>query len=177
MSKIIFLNGVTSSGKTSIAKAIQKMATEHFYHISNDMFHNLQWEMACPQHAKHEDTRSFVENAHTAESIVFMYHHASTSASYGKNIIVDGMLFETAAFVEQFGKTSCEMLRHIFAEQSIFMVEVFCPLAECKRRNILRGDRHENQSHKQDMIMNKTVKYDFRVDTSVDSTETCAKKS
>jgi len=29
--KIIFLNGVTSSGKTTISKALQELATEYFY--------------------------------------------------------------------------------------------------------------------------------------------------
>ena len=56
------------------------------------------------------------------------------------------------------------------------MVEVFCPLEECRRRNIARGDRGENQSHEQNEIMNKTVKYDFCVDTSVDSAIECARK-
>ena len=37
--KIIFLNGVTSAGKTSIAEEIQELANEVYYHVSNDTFH------------------------------------------------------------------------------------------------------------------------------------------
>ena len=38
---IVFLNGVTSSGKTSIAKAIQERDDTFFYIVSNDMFQNM----------------------------------------------------------------------------------------------------------------------------------------
>ena len=36
--KIIFLNGVTSSGKTSIVEALQERRDQFFYVVANDLF-------------------------------------------------------------------------------------------------------------------------------------------
>ena len=38
---IICLNGVTSSGKTSIAKEIQNISEQNYYHVSLDMFEQM----------------------------------------------------------------------------------------------------------------------------------------
>lgn len=38
--KIIFLNGVTSSGKTSIVEAMQDYSEPFFYVVGNDLFEN-----------------------------------------------------------------------------------------------------------------------------------------
>lgn len=35
---IIYFNGVTSTGKTSIAKSIQELANQNFYYLSHDTF-------------------------------------------------------------------------------------------------------------------------------------------
>ena len=39
--KIIFLNGVTSSGKTSIVDAIQLKSEDFFYIVANDIFEQM----------------------------------------------------------------------------------------------------------------------------------------
>jgi chloramphenicol 3-O phosphotransferase len=39
--KIIFLNGVTSSGKTSIVDAIQSYSKPFFYVVANDLFEQM----------------------------------------------------------------------------------------------------------------------------------------
>ena len=38
---IICLNGVTSAGKTTIAKEIQDMSDLNYYHVSLDMFEQM----------------------------------------------------------------------------------------------------------------------------------------
>lgn len=38
--KIVFLNGVTSAGKTSIVDAIQLRSEQFFYVVANDLFEN-----------------------------------------------------------------------------------------------------------------------------------------
>jgi len=186
--KVIFLNGVTSSGKTSIAEAMQNMAADagkHFYIISNDMFHDLEWHMMNTEFAEKEKEaekaagkpeKSWYADKYMTESIVLMYHFAAAVAGQGRNIIIDGMFFETETFIEEYGKSSYDVMRAALAGFDVFTVEVFCPLDECRRRNIARGDRRENQSQEQHEMMNTAVKYDFSVDTSADGTEECARK-
>jgi len=172
--KIIFLNGVTSSGKTSISKAIQEIADDDFYHLSNDMFHDLEAEIINKKYLNYGD---LVEgDIYMAESIIIMYHTVKVLAEQGTNVIVDGMLFETNGFIKKYNKTNYDSMQSILDGFDVFMVEVFCPLDECRRRNIARGDRGENQSHEQNEIMNKKIKYDFSVDTSIHSVEECANK-
>ena len=42
--KIIFLNGVTSSGKTSIVEALQERRDQFFYVVANDLFQEMVGE-------------------------------------------------------------------------------------------------------------------------------------
>lgn len=39
--RIIFLNGVTSAGKTSIAEALQDRDDVYFYVVANDLFQQM----------------------------------------------------------------------------------------------------------------------------------------
>ena len=173
--KIIFLNGITSSGKTTISKTIQEIADEQFYHISNDMFNNFYWDMFHVQYDKDIEKSGRVYE-YWAESIVFMYRFAKMVVEQGKNVIIDGMLEERDVFIECYNKTNYDLLLETFAGLKLFIVEIFCPLDECRRRNIARGDRGESQSDEQYAIMNKSVKYDYFVDTSVDNANICANK-
>ena len=173
--KAIFLNGVTSSGKTTISKAIQEIADEHFYHLSNDMFNSFYWAMFHDKYDKHIEESGRVYE-YWAESIVLMYRFARMVVEQGKNIIIDGMLEERDVFIQCYQKTNYDLLLDAFEGLNLFMVEVFCPLDECRRRNIARGDRGEGQSDEQHTIMNRAVMYDCFVDTSVYDTNTCVRK-
>ena len=42
--RIIFLNGVTSSGKTSIVEALQDRTDCYFYVVANDLFQEMVGE-------------------------------------------------------------------------------------------------------------------------------------
>ena len=169
--RIIFLNGVTSSGKTSIAKAIQNISREHIYHLSNDMFHGLERQMI---------NEKLVEEAHIgeymAESIVLMYHAARVLAEQGTSIVIDGMLIEDDGFAAKYRQSHYKIMQDILSGFNIIMVEVLCPLEECRRRNIARGDRDENQSHEQNKLMNTTVNYDLSIDTYAETVEECSRK-
>ena len=110
-----------------------------------------------------------------AEASLFMYQFAAMVAKQGNNVIIDGVLLETSGFMDNYNKSRYEIAREALTDFDILMVEVYCPLDECKKRNIARKDRRENQSHEQQEIMSKNIKYDFYVDTSVCSTEECAK--
>jgi len=115
--KIIFLNGVTSAGKSSITREMQELAD-----------------------------------------------------------VMYGMLLEMREYMQEYGNLHYDLMQSILSDVDIFLVEVFCPLEECRRRNIARGDRGEYQSEEQNKEMNKNVRYDFRVDTSANSAKECARQ-
>lgn len=157
--KIIFLNGVTSAGKTSIAEEIRELSDEMYYHISNDIFHCMVGK------------KFWIKDARVciAKSIVSMYHAVKGMCEGGINVIIDGMLLEMKEYQQEYGALHYDIMQSILSDIDILIVEVFCPLDECRRRNIARGDRGEFQSHEQHEEMNINVPYNFRVDTSVNT--------
>lgn len=163
--KIIFLNGVTSAGKTTIAKDMQEIADENFYHMSNDMFQ----QMISPKFLRMDYWH------YLCEGIISMYHTAKVLSEAGINIIIDGMILELPEFQKRYKSTHCELVKSIFSKGELFVVEVFCPLNECKKRTAERNDRNENQSQWQNENMAKDIMYFCCVNTLESSSSDCAK--
>ncbi|MBQ6104443.1 MAG: AAA family ATPase [Lachnospiraceae bacterium] len=157
--KIIFLNGVTSSGKTSIVEALQERRDQFFYVVANDLFQ----EMVGEQYLE-EDYWKYL-----SEVIIMMYHTAKLYSDLGKNVLIDGILVERDEI-----KPHYEKLLEIMKGSPLSIVEVYCPLDICRQRNIERGDRFESQSDEQAELMSKGIKYTMRVDTSKNSPAECA---
>ena len=159
--KIIFLNGVTSSGKTSIVDALQERRDVFFYVVANDLFQ----EMVGEQYLQ-EDYWKYL-----SEVIIMMYHTAKLYSDMGKNVLIDGILVEREEI-----KPHYKQLMEIMKDSPLEIVEVYCPLDVCKQRNIERGDRYESQSEEQAALMSKDIAYSLRVDTNACSPEECAEQ-
>lgn len=157
--RIIFLNGVTSSGKTSIVEALQERDDVFFYVVANDLFQEMVGDKFL-----REDYWKYL-----SEVIIMMYHTAKLYSDMGKNVLIDGILVERDEI-----KAHYQQLMEILKENPLDIVEVYCPLDICRERNIARGDRYETQSEEQHELMAQNIKYSFRVDTSVNSPEECA---
>ncbi len=157
--RIIFLNGVTSSGKTSIVEALQERDDVFFYVVANDLFQEMVGDKFL-----REDYWKYL-----SEVIIMMYHTAKLYSDMGKNVLIDGILVERDEI-----KPHYQQLMEILKENPLDIVEVYCPLDICRERNIARGDRYETQSEEQHELMAQNIKYSLRVDTSVNSPEECA---
>ena len=159
--RIIFLNGVTSSGKTSIVEALQARRDVFFYVVANDLFQ----EMVGEEYLRENYWK------YLGEVIIMMYHTARLFSDMGKNVIIDGILVEREGVAPHY-----ERLLSILKDNPLDVVEVFCPLEICRERNIARGDRYETQSEEQNALMAKNIRYSMRVDTSIYSPEDCAEQ-
>ena len=157
--RIIYLNGVTSSGKTSIVEALQARRDVFFYVVANDLFQ----EMVGEEYLK-EDYWKYL-----GEVIILMYHTAKLFSDLGKNVIIDSILVERDGVSPHY-----ERMREILRDNPLDIVEVFCPLNLCRQRNLDRGDRYETQSEEQAELMAKNIRYSLRVDTGRLSPEECA---
>ncbi|MBE5784128.1 MAG: chemotaxis protein [Clostridiales bacterium] len=157
--RIIFLNGVTSAGKTSIVEALQDRDDVFFYVVANDLFQEMIGE------------KFLRENywKYLSEVIILMYHTAKLYSDRGKHVLIDGILVERDEI-----KPHYQQLKEIMKENPLEIVEVYCPLEICRQRNIARGDRYETQSEEQHALMAKGIDYRMRVDTSVLTPEQCA---
>ena len=159
--RIIYLNGVTSSGKTSIVEALQARRDVFFYVVANDLFQ----EMIGEEYLQ-EDYWKYL-----GEVIIMMYHTAKLFSDMGKNVIIDSILVEREGVAPHY-----ERMKEILGNNPLDIVEVYCPLDICRQRNIDRGDRYESQSDEQAELMAKDIRYSIRVDTSLLSPAECADK-
>ena len=157
--RVVFLNGVTSAGKTSIVEALQSRREVFFYVVANDLFE----EMIGEDYLREDYWR------YLGEAIILMYHTAKLFSDLGKNVIIDGILVEREGVSPHYAQL-CEILR----ENPLDIVEVYCPLEICRQRNIARGDRYETQSEEQAALMAKGIRYSMRVDAGLLSPEECA---
>lgn len=157
--RIIFLNGVTSAGKTSIVEALQERDDVFFYVVANDLFEEMVGE------------KYLRENywKYLSEVIIMMYHTARLFSDMGKNVLIDGILVEREELTPHY-----KQLREILNNNPLDLVEVYCPLDICRKRNVIRGDRYESQSDEQQELMVKDIEYSMRVDTSMHSAAECA---
>ena len=157
--RIIFLNGITSSGKTSIVDALQEYEEPFFYVVANDLFEQMVGERFLRQDYW----------KHLGEVIIMMYHTAKLFSDMGKNVLIDGILVERDEVRPHY-----RQLMDILKDNPLDVVEVYCPLEICRERNIARGDRYETQSEEQAALMAKGIRYTMRVDTSQNTPEECA---
>ena len=157
--RIIFLNGVTSSGKTSIVEALQNRDDCYFYVVANDLFEQMVGE------------RFLRENywEHLSRVIILMYHTAKLYSDMGHNVLIDGILVERPEIAPHY-----RQLTDILVDNLLSIVEVACPLDICRARNIVRGDRYETQSAEQAEIMAQDIRYAMTVHTDKNSPEECA---
>ena len=157
--KILYLNGVSSSGKTSIVEHLRQQGLD-FYYLSDDIFdeHIIDAEYSAPDYWEK-----------LAEAVFLMYRTAALFSDHGKTVVLDSMLLESDAFRPHYRR-----MLEIFRGYPLSVVEVFCPLELCRQRNLKRGDREEMQSHQQAAVMAQDVAYALQLDTASLSPAQCA---
>ena len=157
--RIIFLNGVTSSGKTSIVEALQNRDDCYFYVVANDLFEQMIGDRFLQE--------NYWQNL--SRVILLMYHTAKLFSDMGHDVLIDGILVERPEIAPHY-----QQMMDILGEQPLAIVEVACPLEICRNRNIARGDRYESQSADQAAMMAPGIRYAMTVHTDKNSPEECA---
>lgn len=152
--RIIFLNGLTSCGKTSVAEQMKTLCGDVLYVVSNDIFHCMvDWKFFTDDYWKM-----------VAHTITAQYYAARGMAEAGFSVVIDGMLLDLPAYREQFGKSNAELVKEIFAGLDVTFADFRCPPEELRRRNLARGNRGEFQSDEQARLMTKNFSFDLVID-------------
>ena len=161
--KIIFLNGVSSAGKTTLAKALQNKLSEPFYLLANDTFCDMG-----PEKFWDIDAGATCDRA-----LKGMYYSIKAFSDIGINVIVDDVLLK----VDENGYDRLEECVKLLHDYSVLFVHVVCSdLEEQRRREKERGDRGIGQGEGQLSQLSPQDTYDITVDTSANTTEECADK-
>lgn len=126
-SKIIFLHGASSSGKSTLAKVVQDRIELPFWHISID--HLRDSGVLPTARIKAGDF-----NWKTLRTAFFNGFHASLAAyaDAGNNLIVEHILDAPGWQAD---------LARLLHAHDMFFVGLHCPLPELIRREQARGDR------------------------------------
>jgi len=151
--RIIFLEGVSSSGKTTLAKTLQARLPVPFFWLAGDTI----WTMA-PEKFKLDMEVIFPKiDAATINTIKLF-------SDLGIDAIVDMVP------VIKSNKKFADMLR----KRPVLYVNVTCPLEELRRREQERGDRQIGLGESQLAGLSPPGKYDIIVDTHNSTCEECA---
>jgi len=154
--RILFLNGPSSVGKTTLAWELQTNAPSYWYWLPFDYFLN-----AVP-------SQLWDNNEGEGFRIAYDLHHDCIKliSDQGKDIIVDTVMYSEDSFLSIVNK---------FAEYPVIMVKVICPVEELNKRERERGDRDIGLAANQFKHMESQTKYDLIVDTHAKSTNECAR--
>jgi chloramphenicol 3-O phosphotransferase len=181
--KVILLNGASSAGKTSIARALQRALETPFLCAGIDTFVpmlDIERYVAIdpPEGAlarqgfylktvKHEDLPCLeINTGPIAHRFIAGMHLAIAGlASAGNHLI-----FEDVIYDQRYLKSYVTVLRDFY----VLFVGVRCPLEVLEQRE--RGRRAPGHARGHYALVHAHGLYDIEVDTSVSSPEECAQQ-
>jgi chloramphenicol 3-O phosphotransferase len=158
--RIVYLNGCSSAGKTSLACALQDALTEPYLHVCIDAFEDMM--------PRHYEGRAFTNQDVLNRLIPGMHASIRALANGGNNLIVDHILIadtEPENWVAD--GLAC------VAGFDVLMVGVRCPLETLVQRERDRGDRPIGIAAWQFERVHRDIPYDLELDTSILTTEAC----
>ncbi len=184
---IIYLNGTSSAGKSSLAAALQAVLPEPYLHVSLDRIMGMfpprfvavqPFGPPVPPQARAglvllhdtQDGRLRLEAHHSPawERLAAGFRQSIRAlAQTGNHLIVDDVLMRHEALRE------CVSA---LAGLPVLFVKVDCPLEEVERRERERGDRLLGLARWQHERMDPELIYDLVVDTSLQGPDACARE-
>ena len=169
MSTIIFLNGTSSSGKTTLIKVLQTQLQEPYLDMGIDRFIWMLPKRYLDRPLWDDVLGKALQSGSVGLVLFSGMHHAIASAAQcGNNIVADHV------FVE---KTWVEECANLFSEMNAYLIGLHCPLEILEQRELNRKNRTLGQARAQfDIIHKYTTTYDLQVDTSLLTAEQCAQQ-
>ena len=163
---IILLNGTSSAGKTSIAKALQRVMDTPYLHVPIDSFEDMMPERDIFGEPGSPEWQPLFNRMLSG-----FHHSVAALAAAGSNLVVDHLLVQG---VEP--QTWLAECLDVLTPFTVYFIGVHCPLEELRRREMARGDRGIGQAERQFNRVHRHGVYDLELDTSVLSAEECALK-
>lgn len=175
MAIALILNGCSSSGKSSIARALQYQSDELWLTFGVDTLISMM-----PQGKQMDDFFEFIpgkndrgsvmhvdvggRGAYLFETLPFL---AGLLLDRGYHVIVDDVMLDEKR-MSCYGK--------VLQAHQIYRVGIFCELSVMQQREYLRGNRLEGLANDQvDRVHQVIALYDLQIDTTHRSPFECAK--
>jgi chloramphenicol 3-O phosphotransferase len=164
--RIIILNGASSSGKTSILRALQDLMEEPYLDAGIDRFIWMLPKRYLDR-PLWDEVLGLADRAGTLGMHLFggMHRAQRQLALCGNNLVADHVLVEPV-WLEQCAR--------LFYDLPAYLVGVRCPLEVLEQRERSRRDRTLGQARAQFERVHAHALYDLEVDTSRFSAAECA---
>jgi chloramphenicol 3-O phosphotransferase len=157
--QIIFLNGASSSGKTSIAEQLLLVLDRPYFHMSVDAINGMRAKQRTLELGAAD------LDAVLARTRAGFHRAVAGMAQAGNDIVVDHVLSERWRLLD---------CLTVLAGLDVVFVGVRCAAPELERRERLRGDREPGQAVVQQRRVHAHGSYDFECDTTATSPADCA---
>ncbi|NUS69246.1 MAG: chloramphenicol phosphotransferase [Ensifer adhaerens] len=146
--RIIFLNGTSSAGKSTLAKALREILPEPFCYYASDQLADAGFRVLRRgmHHGMRGERARFFDGFHRS---------IAAFAEAGNDLIVEHIVEE---------KSWAEDLRTRTAHLDIFWVGVHAPIEDLERRERERGDRTVGEARFH-LKTHDYCTYDLEVDT------------
>jgi chloramphenicol 3-O phosphotransferase len=158
---VIVLNGTSSSGKTTIARAFQDIAPRLFLNFSIDSILDTLPPRALKRIAESED----LADLRVPELVKAFYACAGTLLNLGHDLIIDHAI--TASY-------HADLLAEATRGHRVLLVGIDCPVDVLRQREAARGDRRRGLAEQQARTIHTRLTYDLFIDSSVTSPEDAA---
>ncbi|PGL70125.1 AAA family ATPase [Bacillus sp. AFS055030] len=152
---IIVLNGVSSSGKSTLAKELTKLLPNFFAFSIDD------YDLVIDKMEERGRQRLI-----PIETEYFYYKNVALFADRGVNLILDQILHD---------HTTLQIFYENLKSYPILLVGVHCQKDELNRREQSRGDRKIGLAISQLTFVHKNEIYDVEVNTYTKTMHECAK--
>lgn len=152
---ILFLHGPSSSGKTTLAHALQHAAPVPLWHLSIDHFRDSgAWPMSRFRHRELDWTQ------HRAAFFDGFHRAVAASASAGNHLILEHILDDDSWGAD---------LKALFVPFDVVFVGLTCSLDDLIRREHKRGDRPTGSAAEDYATVHANRTYDLMLDGTSDS--------
>jgi chloramphenicol 3-O phosphotransferase len=155
---VLFLNGTSSSGKSSIAAELLRILDEPYFHMPVDAFHAMRSATVVPPDQLDVVLHRTWQGFHRA---------VAGMAAAGNHVIVDHVLSA------EWRLRDC---LSVLVPQDVVFVGVHCPPEELARRERARGDRPDGLAARQLTQVHAHGLYDLTCDTGRLDPAECARR-
>ncbi len=163
---VVFLNGASSSGKTTLIQVLQKRMEGPVLNAGLDQFLWMLPGRYLDRPLWDDVLGRMTAGGATGHRLITGMHRAIAALSLAGNpVLADHVLVESAWVVD---------LAQTFAGLPAYLVGVTCPLAVLEERERARKDRTLGQARAQFEIVHRHGVYDLVVDTAVLAPEEAA---
>jgi chloramphenicol 3-O phosphotransferase len=170
--RVVLLHGASSSGKTTVARAVQRLSEEPWVRLGIDAFWSAIDERWMEHGPRASEGFLWTEDATIVPGPVGQRLAAGMRAALtafaraGNDLLVDDVFID-ASWLDAW--------RSQLVGVELLLVGVVAPVGVLEERETARGNRIAGEARSQVDLIHDGVEYDLVVDTSRQSPEQCAR--